>query len=585
MAVDGEDEPVHLGYPQDWSAHHVLLTGNDSTTALISGIHEPRHVYSMVSRMVAERNERMRFGPRFPRAPRKNAVKVDWSVSLENGFVAPNQFPAKYRFDIGAQSCSGDYVVFGLQVVSGTQANVVGINNLYTEATPKCNSGVPWVAFAYNTVTHTGGQIFTSPVLSLNGRKVAFVESTATGSYFHVLVLPNPIPTPPSQTGTVRSPSTPTSCANPTAANCMSTLTISAAANTLSSPWVDYTNDVAYVGTDDGKLYKISPVFGGGAPALSGDVTQWPVNVWTSGTSKVLTSPVLDSRTQRIFIGDGNGYLYSISSTAPAHTTVGRVSIGWVGHGAGTGVVDPPIVVNDTANPAVNQVFSFTGCSNILGIGGAVNQIPANFTSATTFTTVDLGSGTGAGDCTTGNVHGGTFDNRFWLNGSTNGHMMACGFVSGTTGTPLVPSNPKMYMFSFNASHLITSTGATSWVVNNTKGDECSPLTEFSDGTTDRLFFGVGGSGDGFIKSSTITTSLSVPTSCTNGNPTSTCVTAPAKLGGTSGIIVDNQVSNGGTNIYFTTLAPGSVNGAKCNVSGGLANPYCAVKLTQAGLQ
>jgi hypothetical protein len=32
-------------------------------------------------------------------------------------------------------------------------------------------------------------------------------------------------------------------------------------------------------------------------------------------------------------------------------------------------------------------------------------------------------------------------------------------------------------------------------------------------------------------------------------------------------------------------MAKGSVNGQKCNVSGGAANPYCAVKLTQSGLQ
>ena len=49
--------------------------------------------------------------------------------------------------------------------------------------------------------------------------------------------------------------------------------------------------------------------------------------------------------------------------------------------------------------------------------------------------------------------------------------------------------------------------------------------------------------------------------------------------------MIDNQLSNGGTNIYFSTMAPGSVNGQKCNVSGGTANPYCAVKLTQSGLQ
>jgi hypothetical protein len=159
--------------------------------------------------------------------------------------------------------------------------------------------------------------------------------------------------------------------------------------------------------------------------------------------------------------------------------------------------------------------------------------------------------------------------------------MTACGFVQGSSGTKRIPSNPQMYFFPF-ASHLITSTGSSTFVVNNTRGDECSPLTDFYDGTTDRLFFGVGSTTDGFLESSTITTSLTTP-ACA-GAPTASCVKAPSALGGTSGIVVDNQLSNGGTNIYFTTLAVGSVNLQKC-VSGGSANPYCAVKLTQSGLQ
>ncbi|MGA8069470.1 MAG: hypothetical protein WCA47_19210, partial [Terriglobales bacterium] len=156
-------------------------------------------------------------------------------------------------------------------------------------------------------------------------------------------------------------------------------------------------------------------------------------------------------------------------------------------------------------------------------------------------------------------------------------------FVQGSTKNKLIPSNPQIYFFPF-AGNLITSTGATTFVVDSTKGDECSPMTEFYDGATDRLFFGVGSSSkDGFVESSTITSSLTSP-NCTT-TPTSTCVTAPSALGGTSGIIVDNQVtSNGGANIYFSTLAAGSVNGQQCNVSGGTATPYCAVKLTQSGL-
>jgi len=582
---DAAGEPVHLGYPLDWSSRHLLMPGARTEEVMAAAQHDPRYVYSLVMRQIALQNGRWGIPtPRIPISLPKHKMKIDWAVSLENGYVPPNQFPAKYQFGIGAENCNTDYAIFGLTVTSGTQANLVGINNLYTSASTPCNGGSPWVAFAYNTVTQSGGQIKTSPVLSDDGTKVAFVESTSSGSYFHVLVLPNPIPVPPSQTGTVLSPQTPTTCTNPITAGCISTLTIqTAATDSNSSPWVDYNNDTAYVGADNGLLYKITPVFGGGAPALV-STGGWPVTVSTQ-TTKVLTAPVVDDTAGRIFIGDGEGYLYAVSLTNPANTYAAQVEVGWATHGAGTGVVDPPIAVTDSANPTTDQVFVFTGCSVVEGIGGAASQIGANFTSSTTLTTsntVDLGSGSGDGDCTTGNVHSGTFDNAFWVNGSTSGHLITCGFVSGTSSNPLIPSNPKMYFFPF-ASNVITSTGSSSFVVNSTVGEECSPLTEFYNGTTDRLFFGVGGTSNAYLESSTITTSLTTP-NCTS-TPTSSCVTSPSVLGGTSGIVIDNQLSNGGTNIYFSTMAPGSVNGQKCNVSGGTANPHCAVKLTQSALQ
>ena len=576
LSNDASHEQTHLGYPQDWSSRHLVMPGMRAEDVLAAGDREPRHVYNMVMRQMAVENLRRRVPRPRPR------MKIDWAVSLENGYVPQNQFPAKYRFDVGAEDCNSDFIVFGLTGASGTQANLVGINNLYTEAAPQCNSGSPWVAFAYNTVTQTGGQIKTSPELSIDGTKVAFVESTSGASYFHVLVLPNPIPTPPAQSGTVLSPLTPTSCTTPTTVGCMTTLPIeTTATNSNSSPWIDYDADTAYVGADNGLLYKVTPVFGGGAPALV-STGGWPVTVSTQ-TTKVLTAPVVDDTSGRIFLGDGYGYLYAVNLTNP-DTSMAQVTVGWVGNGPGTGVVDPPIAVTDPANPTTDQVFVFTGCSIVQGIGGALSQLPANFTSSSTLTTsntVDLGSGHGNGDCTTGNVHSGTFDNAFWVNGSTSGHMIACGFVSGTLSAPLIPSNPLMYFFPF-ASNIITSTGSSTFVVNNTVGDECSPLTEFYNGTTDRMFFGVG-STDGYLESSTITTSLTTPT-CT-GLPTSSCVTAPSALGGTSGIVIDNELSNGGTNIYFSTIAAGSVNGQQCNVPGGVASPHCAVKLTQSALQ
>lgn len=581
------DGQAHLGYPQDWSFRHLLMPGLRTEDVLAAGARDPRHVYNMVMRQVAVDNAL--------RAPALlgRRMKIDWSVSLENGRVPPTKFPAKYRFDINSESCSSDFVLFGLTVAGAAQANLVGINELYTEASPACNSGKPWVSFAYNTVTQTGGQIRTSPVLSIGGTMVAFVESTGSASYFHVLVLPNPIPVPPAQAGTVLSPQTPTSCTTPTTAGCMTTLTIqTSATDTNSSPWVDYASDTAYVGADNGHLYKITPVFGGGAPALISN-SDWPVTVSAATqTNRILTDPVVDTRSGRSFVGDGYGYLYAVNLTSPGGTYAAQIPVGWVydgtndgSGGAGTGVVDPPIVVNDPANPTTNQVFVFTGCSIVQGIGGAVSQIPANFTSSTTLTTsntVDMGSGSGNGDCTGGNAHAGTFDNAFWLNGTTSGHMIACGFVQGSSGAPLKPSNPKMFFFPF-ATSVITSTGANTFVVNNTKGDECSPPTEFYNGTTDKVFFGVGSSKDGSVEASTIhATSLTAPTCLASA--TATCVLAPSGLGGTSGIVIDNQLSNGGTNVYFSTEAPGSVNNQKCNVTGGAGNPYCAVKLTQSGL-
>ena len=567
----------NLGYPADWSSHHLVMTGDSAETAVAAGSHDPRYVYNLVQRRAALRKRRLTSSS--PGKP----LHIDWAVSLENGFVPQDQYPAKYQFGIGSENCNTDYLLLGLEVTTGTQANLVGINNLYTSASPKCNGGSPWVSFAYNTVTHTGGQILGSPTISENGKLVAFVESTSTGSYLHVLLLPNPIPVPPSQTGTVLSPQTPSSCTTPTTVNCMTTLQFSTTSDSNSSPWIDYVSDTAYVGDDAGKLYKITPVFGGGAPALVSDAN-WPVTVITSGTTKVLTDPILDVVTGRIFMGDSNGYLYAISLTSPAHAAAVTVAVGWTDKGAGTALVDGPIVVNDASNPATNQVFAFTGCSDVVGIGGAISQLPANFgtgtqcvATAVNCTSVDLGSSDGQGNCTTKNVHTPIFDNTFWLNGTATGHMIACGFVNDGGA----PADPQMYFFPF-ASGQITATGDSTFVIGTTKGDECSPLTEFYDGTTDRLFFGVGNT-DGYIESSVLTTSASTP-NCT-APPTSSCVKAPTALGGTSGIVVDNMVSNGGTNIYFSTLAAGSVNGQKCNVTGGAANPYCAVKLTQSGLQ
>src|ERR1022692_4409370 len=224
LSNDASHEQTHLGYPQDWSSRHLVMPGMRAEDVLAAGDREPRHVYNMVMRQMAVENLRRRVPRPRPR------MKIDWAVSLENGYVPQNQFPAKYRFDVGAEDCNSDFIVFGLTGASGTQANLVGINNLYTEAAPQCNRG---------------------------------------------------------------------------------------------SPWVEYDADAAYVGADNGLLYKITPVFGGGQPVLVSDPSNWPVTVSTQAI-KILTAPVVDNTAGLIFIGDGEGYLYSVKLTSPGKTFVGQ---------------------------------------------------------------------------------------------------------------------------------------------------------------------------------------------------------------------------------------------------------------------
>src|ERR1700722_3631967 len=101
---------THLGYPQDWSSRHLLMPGMRADDVLAAGERDPRHVYNMVMRQMAM--ERFRRRERRP----QRSMKIDWAVSLENGYVPQNQFPAKYRFDVVNDSCSSDYVVYGLTV-------------------------------------------------------------------------------------------------------------------------------------------------------------------------------------------------------------------------------------------------------------------------------------------------------------------------------------------------------------------------------------------------------------------------------------------------------------------------------------
>ena len=290
--------PQHVGRVQDWSYHHVTMSGGLSAPDLEKARVEPR----ILSRL-AERNLQMSFGdgrrfgpgfrgPRRPVRPVAPNLKIDWSIPLGTGIVAPNMFPAKYNFDINATpNCANDFVVYGLNVAGATggQANLIGVTNLYSGTGGLCGAN-PTVNWAYNGST-AGGAVLTSPVVSLDGTKVAYVESAATSSIFHVLTWKAGQGT--SATASA-APTLPAGCGAATFVPQVGHL-LHDGHNTLASPWVDYQTDKAFVASNDGKIYRISCVF---ACALNAQPTvDWTFTLPVAGTGGAAANPMARSTT------------------------------------------------------------------------------------------------------------------------------------------------------------------------------------------------------------------------------------------------------------------------------------------------
>jgi outer membrane protein assembly factor BamB len=101
--------------------------------------------------------------------------------------------------------------------------------------------------------------------------------------------------------------------------------------DTRSSPFVDYQNDIAYVGDDAGKLHKFIGVFMG-TPTEAG--SPWP---FTVATGVILTGPVFDSGTsQNIFVAGSDGKLYCVNFAGAACSTP-SITAGSGASGAGGG--------------------------------------------------------------------------------------------------------------------------------------------------------------------------------------------------------------------------------------------------------
>jgi hypothetical protein len=412
------------GIPQDWT-HHYLVFSDPGTEedALRTGtyddwtrvVNERRYVDQQLRRgasvhgpaadvvariHAAARDEEAAWvgiapergpihgwsrSPLFPK-PARQVLQKDWSASILTGAVLPNMFPAKYTFNpIGAPNCATDYVVYPTgSTGSGTAATIVAYNNLYATT---CSGTVPLVYWAYNTGAAT---VTTSPVLSSDGTKVAFIQGTGTSASLVVLKWS-------ASGGTVSTPSAPTSSANITTctAPCMTVTSLSATVgDSFSSPFYDYQHDALYVGDDASHLYKATPVFTGTAPTIT--------SLTLNGTAFTLASPVYDAVSGCVFVGDSQGDLYKVNSgvagsQCASGTFSTNVTSEVLGNGAaGDGIFDAPLV-DSTAGMVYVFVAASVGITR--GVTASVTSGSTAFTlSVGTLTQADVGravSGTG----------------------------------------------------------------------------------------------------------------------------------------------------------------------------------------------
>jgi len=496
----------------------------------------------------------------------ESGLHTDWSEDLGAGAtVGLGVYPAKYSFKISSANCgsaaSPDFVVYNTGLQGGmSQASIAAFYNLYGG----CTGTSPLPYWAYDT---NGGTITTSAVLSLDGTKVAFVQSTASVASLVVL----------KWAATLQSASAPgvlgvsgsfPNCTAP----CMTAVPFGNGANDSgSSVYYDYGSDVLYVGDDIGKLHKFTGIFGG-APSEAGGL--WPVSVNTTG--EALSSPVIDPGTGNVLVGDylvsgaancaagGCGYLYSVNATTGA--VVRSAQLDYV-----FGIVDGPIL-----DPTTEKAYVFVGAdSGFLSAASpcgvrvpcsGVFQFPTSFTAGATGTEASIGAGyefllTGA------------FDNAYLSSGTATGNL----YVVGNTG----PANNTLYQIPIHAGTMQTPQAGPELSTNNSDGyfSAGMPLTEIYNGTNDYIFTSVLDFGFLGVCTSSLTMGCVMGFDVTSGTISSstTPTAATTEAGGTSGIIIDTAVTGVGgySNIYFTPLADQA-----CPTSGGTGG--CAIQSSQS---
>ena len=443
----------------------------------------------------------------------------------ESFALTSQTFPAKFVFDVtAAPSCTSDFVVIGIpaNAASGGQANIVGVNNLYSGGTGALCSTGPTVIFAYASGT---GQVPASVVISQRGNQIAYVENLTTGSsYFHVLTIGTT-----SNEGTSATNGVVPGTGGSNAVDLRVLLSPDGGITNQSSTnsvFVVYTsadaNDVAYAttystaGSGSGYLYKISNVFNGAAT---------PTIVWSVPINAVPSTPVYDSVSKNVFFTDSNGRIDYVTDDGTPPTVVYSAVL------ANGDTAENPVIVDST-----NQMVYASFDSN--GTNALVVQAPTSLTSTVSVPV-------GAASTTYTGPYQPDFNNA-WYTGSGTPLMYVAGTGTGTL--------PTLYSVGFNGAGVMNTSADTTAPLATGTADS-SPVTEFYNASLQKDYIFVGVTDNCIATTGGGTAGCVMSLDITAGFPTvNTGSTALAAAGGTSGIIVDNDSSlTEASSIYYAT--------------------------------
>ena len=330
----------------------------------------------------------------------------------------------------------------------------MAFDNLYSG----CGGGtlpVPSVYWAYNTL----GTVLTSPLISLDGTQVAFVETNGSSAFLVVLKWA-------ASDGTVFSPRTltvtPAATYSGCGAPCMTELALGAD-DTASSVFYDYTNDIGWVGDASGLLHKIIGVFKGTPTEIT--TGGFPVQVSTSA----LSSPVCTGLSQNVFVGDlspitttSGGFLYRVGATTAGVTQSGQLDFG-------VGLVEGPIV--DSSLDGFVYVFASSdgtaNCSGGTSACSAVYQLTPAFPLGDVGTEDDCGDKRRFGRNTQSHVPG-AFDSAYFNSVGPTGNLYVCGNTA---------QNPIVYQIPITAGAPALGVPLVT-LVSAGPNPACSPVTD-----------------------------------------------------------------------------------------------------------